>query len=319
MLSISVTDPPTRTVGVADHGRLFVAEDAPLHLVAVTRDVLLFPRGPALVLARGGRRWFVDPLSAVWCATGDELIFRSCSDVQPGAPFEPRTRFDWFAVEALIARAPKAVAFLRHAHVRRLTLLMPLPPALSLLQRSAHRIDRELPESPPRAWRPAAPVAMPTAAPEEPRAGTASLLPFDRTDSADVRDDKAVLARRARETLSRTYTETLPVGRIAQSLGCSEGHLSRTFRRWTGLTLLGYRHGLRMCAALDRLETDGDDLAALACDLGYASHSHFTSRFERTFGLTPSIYRKLAQSFDQAPENRSENVENVVGRRLVPT
>lgn len=295
MLSIAVTDPPTRTIGVADHGRLSVAEEAPLHLVAVSRDVLLFPRGPALAVARGGRRWFVDPLSAVWCAAGDELIFRAFS--------EARTRFDWFAVEALIARAPAAVAFLRRAHTRRLTLLMPLPPALSLLHRSAHRIDRELPEIPPRAWRPAAPVVTPTTSPVEsvePPAGAAALLPFDRSGPVAGQEAKAVLARRAREHLSRTFTETLPIGRIARVLGCSEGHLSRTFRQWTGLTLLGYRHGLRMCAALDRLEADGDDLAALACDLGYASHSHFTSRFERTFGLTPSGYRRLAQSFGQS-------------------
>jgi AraC-like DNA-binding protein len=303
MPSISVTDPPTRTIGVADHGRLPVAEDAPLHLVAATRDVLLFPRGPMLVAGRGGRRWFADPLSAVWCAAGDELICRAWS----GEPFQTGARFDWFAVESLIARAPAAVAFLRRAHTRRLTLVMPLPPALSLLQRSSHGIDGKAPEPPPRAWRPAAPVVTPTAAATadgEPSKGGAPLLPFDRTEPTGGQDAKAVLARRARESLSRTYTETLPVGRIARDLGCSEGHLSRIFRRSTGLTLLGYRHGLRLCAALDRLETDGDDLAALACDLGYASHSHFTSRFERTFGLTPSAYRKLARGWAEMPDGR---------------
>lgn len=274
MLTISRTDPPTRTVGVADHGRLFVAADSPLHLVAVTRDVLLFPRGPVVVTTGGGRLDFLDPLSAVWCTEGGEALCRAYGGT--------RSRVDWIAVESLVGRVPAAAGFLRHALARGLDLLLPLPPALSLLRRLAHHgLDRELPEVPPRAWRPRHPVTSSSSgAPGEP----------------GEPDPKAVLARRARELLGRTYGETLPVGRIAASLGCSEGHLSRTFKRRTGMTLLGYRHGLRLSAALDRLETDGDDLAALACDLGYASHSHFTTRFERTFGLTPSVYRALARA-----------------------
>jgi AraC-like DNA-binding protein len=37
-----------------------------------------------------------------------------------------------------------------------------------------------------------------------------------------------------------------------------------------------------------------DDLTALALDLGFSSHSHFSAVFRRTFGLTPSRFSAVA-------------------------
>jgi AraC-like DNA-binding protein len=45
--------------------------------------------------------------------------------------------------------------------------------------------------------------------------------------------------------------------------------------------------------ALDRLADDDADLATIANDLGFASHSHFDGRFKRTFGQSPSTVRAL--------------------------
>jgi AraC-like DNA-binding protein len=36
-----------------------------------------------------------------------------------------------------------------------------------------------------------------------------------------------------------------------------------------------------------------DDLTELGFDLGFSSHSHFTSAFRETFGRTPSELRSL--------------------------
>lgn len=273
MLSISDADPPVRTLGISDRGRLSVADGAPTRLIALTRDVLVFPRGPGVVAAGGDGREervrFADPLAAVWCSDGEQLTLRAFAG--------ERVRFDWFAIDHLAERVPEAAGFLRSALDRPRSLVMPLPPALYLAQRIAfHRAGPEAAAGGrERRWR---------SGPETP-------------GHADGDDPQADLARRGREVLCRTYRETVPVARIAHRLGCSEGHLSRTFKRWTGLTLLSYRHELRMRAALDRIEAGADNLAALACDLGYASHSHFTTRFERTFGLTPSAYRRLARGW----------------------
>jgi AraC family transcriptional regulator len=37
-----------------------------------------------------------------------------------------------------------------------------------------------------------------------------------------------------------------------------------------------------------------DDLAAVALDVGFASHSHFTDAFRREFGRAPSEVRRAA-------------------------
>ncbi|MEZ4619900.1 MAG: helix-turn-helix domain-containing protein [Caldilineaceae bacterium] len=53
-----------------------------------------------------------------------------------------------------------------------------------------------------------------------------------------------------------------------------------------------YTAQLRMRAALERITDPGTDLTAVALDLGYSSHSHFTSAFRRAFGILPSALRR---------------------------
>ena len=38
--------------------------------------------------------------------------------------------------------------------------------------------------------------------------------------------------------------------------------------------------------------TNCDDLTTLAIELGFNSHSHFSSAFKKMFGLTPSAFKK---------------------------
>jgi AraC-like DNA-binding protein len=56
---------------------------------------------------------------------------------------------------------------------------------------------------------------------------------------------------------------------------------------------------LRLARALIELP-DSDDLTALALDLGFSSHSHFTLAFRRAFGCTPSRFRKTIRNGKRA-------------------
>jgi AraC family transcriptional regulator len=87
------------------------------------------------------------------------------------------------------------------------------------------------------------------------------------------------------------FREHLTMAEIAQSLGISRFQLSRVFRAWTGFSLLAYRNHLRLRTALDRLAAPGIRLPALATELGFSSHSHFTAAFREAFGLLPSDVR----------------------------
>jgi AraC-like DNA-binding protein len=99
------------------------------------------------------------------------------------------------------------------------------------------------------------------------------------------------LVERAKEAIAHDVSRNVPLAELARAVRCSPSRLSRTFRRTTGHTMAGYRHALRILAAIERLR-DGDvDLTELALDLGFSSHSHFTSVFRRHLGITPSELR----------------------------
>ena len=61
----------------------------------------------------------------------------------------------------------------------------------------------------------------------------------------------------------------------------------------TGETISRYLLRLRLGAAVERLAEGERDIAALAIDLGFAHHSHFSARFRRAFGITPTHAREM--------------------------
>jgi len=99
------------------------------------------------------------------------------------------------------------------------------------------------------------------------------------------------LVEQAKELLTETATDRLSLTDLGRRLHASEYHLARVFRAGTGFTLHGYRTQLRLQIALEQLRRPDTSLTALATDLGFASHSHFTDTFRRAFGVPPSALR----------------------------
>jgi len=102
------------------------------------------------------------------------------------------------------------------------------------------------------------------------------------------------LVEDARALLAASATEGHRLDDLAGELGCSVFHLCRTFRAATGTTLHAHRLRLRLRASLERVASPGGGLSAIAYDLGFSNHSHFTCCFRRAFGLTPSALRRRA-------------------------
>jgi AraC family transcriptional regulator len=94
--------------------------------------------------------------------------------------------------------------------------------------------------------------------------------------------------------LAMRFTEDLALCNIAKAVHCSPFHLARVFRREVGLSIHQYRNRLRLRSALESIDAGATDFTALALDLGFSSHSHFTDVFHRAFGLPPSACRKLS-------------------------
>ena len=101
----------------------------------------------------------------------------------------------------------------------------------------------------------------------------------------------SVIAEEVRQLLSSRLDEDWSLARLQRHFGVSAFRLCRVFRRATGSSIHAYLVSVRLRASLERLETPKADLAALAMDLGFSSHSHFTLAFHRSFGLPPSACR----------------------------
>ena len=90
--------------------------------------------------------------------------------------------------------------------------------------------------------------------------------------------------------------QRLTLSHLARVAGCSPFQLCRAFRHVTGGAVHRWLLRLRLHASLERVAEPGRDLTAVALDLGFASHSHFTAAFRRAFALTPSDLRRRARA-----------------------
>ena len=101
------------------------------------------------------------------------------------------------------------------------------------------------------------------------------------------------LVDRAKLLLASDLTRRWALADIAAEVGGSPVYLTQAFQQVEGMPLYRYHLRLRLARALD-LVADCEDVAALAQDLGFSSHSHFSAAFQQAYGRTPSEFRQAA-------------------------
>lgn len=99
------------------------------------------------------------------------------------------------------------------------------------------------------------------------------------------------LVDRAKLVLSSDPARRWTLAEIAAEVGVSPVYLTQVFQQVEGMPLYRYQLRLRLTRALDLLGRY-DDLTTLSMDLGFSSHSHFTSVFRRTYGRTPAQFQR---------------------------
>ena len=77
---------------------------------------------------------------------------------------------------------------------------------------------------------------------------------------------------------------------LATECGVSQFHLCRAFSVQIGASPCAYALQRRVDSAREMLRADRT-ISAVAYDLGFADHSHFTRAFVQVFGTTPTEYR----------------------------
>ena len=100
------------------------------------------------------------------------------------------------------------------------------------------------------------------------------------------------LVERAKQVLARDLARRWTLSEVAGEVGVSPVYLTQSFRAVEGVPLYRYQLRLRLARALD-LIGDYEDLGALAHDLGFSSHSHFSMAFHQAYRRTPSEFRGL--------------------------
>ncbi|MEV5835883.1 helix-turn-helix domain-containing protein [Nocardia sp. NPDC052112] len=83
----------------------------------------------------------------------------------------------------------------------------------------------------------------------------------------------------------------------ADAAGMSETHFLRTFAAHTGTTFRRYRQWARLRMVFASLAA-GHDLTRCAADAGFASPSHLSETFRRTFGLSLTKVLRASVTFD---------------------
>jgi AraC family transcriptional regulator len=101
------------------------------------------------------------------------------------------------------------------------------------------------------------------------------------------------LADRTKLVLASDPARRWTLAEIAAEVGHSPVYLTQVFQQVEGLPLYQYQLRLRLARALELLP-QYDDLTSLSLDLGFYSHSHFSTAFAKAYGCPPSKFKQAA-------------------------
>jgi AraC-like DNA-binding protein len=101
--------------------------------------------------------------------------------------------------------------------------------------------------------------------------------------------------RRVDEFIRENLGSSFSLQAIAREAGLSRFHFLRLFKQTYGETPFKRVTRLRMEEAQRRLVGSSDSVTEIAFACGYENSAHFASAFGRVFGVSPTIFRRLAR------------------------
>src|SRR5262249_33927002 len=99
------------------------------------------------------------------------------------------------------------------------------------------------------------------------------------------------LFQRVEELIDARLEQGLDIPELAMSLGCSESHFYRMFRKSFGITPHRYLIRRRLSLAQTLLTQSDARLSEIALRAGFSDQSHFCRCFHQFTGISPRAFR----------------------------
>ncbi len=98
--------------------------------------------------------------------------------------------------------------------------------------------------------------------------------------------------RRVIDHMAARIDQDIGLADMVRLTGLSRSHFFRAFRKSTGVTPIRYLLALRMERARQILATSPDPIGEVARRVGFSGPEPFTRAFQRSTGLTPTVWRR---------------------------
>jgi AraC-like DNA-binding protein len=103
------------------------------------------------------------------------------------------------------------------------------------------------------------------------------------------------IVSRAMLFFDQHYSEPVSIAGMARRFRCSAGHLSRWFRKRTGVSPIAYLRNIRLRQAALLLQNTELPITEIAPLTGHPDPLYLSRVFHQTFGKPPSAYRQAAR------------------------
>lgn len=106
-----------------------------------------------------------------------------------------------------------------------------------------------------------------------------------------TKSETLTLIQAVRAQLEENYSLPVTLENLAQQYHISPSHLSHTFKKVTGQSVIGYLNACRFAAAKRLLCETDMDISNIVSACGFSDSSNFSRSFRNMTGMTPSQFR----------------------------
>lgn len=127
------------------------------------------------------------------------------------------------------------------------------------------------------------------------------IIQIDTSETVSIADSDSWI-QTLKDYCEKNYSEPITITTASEMLHISPSYFSTLFKKATKENFTAYITHLRLKKACELLVSTGKNISDIAIDVGYSDYFYFTKVFRKHFRITPSEYRKNAQTAGEGRE-----------------